>query len=104
MMLFDESHQQAKVLACHYAEQVESSLFLQFVLNEKSIENEQDAKKLIEAFWLITDKAIEDNAQGCVVEGIENSEFWMYKLFNIFDGYMAQTAFNKIWNDSLRDR
>lgn len=40
------------------------------------------ADRIIDGFWQMTDLAIEDHQQNKQVEGIDDIEFWMHKLFN----------------------
>ena len=51
----------------------------------------------------MTDMAAEDYNQNMQVEGIDDIEFWMHKLFNKVYGYMAKNGFQDEW-DKVTDQ
>lgn len=82
MLEFNESTQKAKVLAVHYAKLVGDPNLIFFMSSEIDIQSMDQAKKVIEGFRKMTDLAVEDHHNDVAVDGIDDIEFWMYKLFN----------------------
>lgn len=99
MLEFNESTQKAKVLAVHYATQVGDPLLISFMSSETDVLSADQAKRLIEGFRHMTDLAVEDHHHNVSVDGIDDIEFWMYRLFNKVYGYMAKNGFADIWDD-----
>ena len=104
MLKYDEDSQNAKVLAIHYASRVGGDLLKAFVSGQSDITSIEDAKLAIDGFWKMTDLAIQDNSENKEIEGINNIEFWMYKLFIKVNGYMTKNGFVDIWDAAANER
>lgn len=98
MLEFNESTEKAKVLAMHYAMQVGDPLLVSFMSSKTEIQSSDQAKNIIEGFRQMTDLAVEDHHNNMTIEGIDDIEFWMYKLFNKVYGYMVKNGFAEVWN------
>jgi hypothetical protein len=59
---------------------------------------------VIKGFWQMTDLAIEDNHSNKSIEGVDDIEFWMHKLFIKMNGYMARNGFDELWDASIKER
>ncbi|WP_444887486.1 hypothetical protein [Microbulbifer sp. JMSA008] len=90
ILKFNESTKKSKVLAIHYAKKLENNLLLEFVSSRKEIESSGEATLVALGFWDMTDLSIEDHASHKSIEGVDNVEFWMHKLFNKVYDYMVK--------------
>ncbi|OZG74147.1 hypothetical protein BTA51_03745 [Hahella sp. CCB-MM4] len=97
MIEFSEDQVNAKTLAIHYAKKMNDSFFLDFILSRADITNEADAVKISDAFWELTDLAVEDQLNNVEVEGIIDLEYWMLKLFNAVMGYITKRGYDDTW-------
>ncbi|OZG75397.1 hypothetical protein BTA51_03195 [Hahella sp. CCB-MM4] len=103
MLKFSESAKNAQVLAIHYARKQGNSLAIEFMSSKIGISNAEEAEILTRAFWEIVDLAIEDNEKGLSVEGINDIEFWMHKLFNKVSGYMTLNGYEDQWDKITKE-
>lgn len=101
MLEFNESTQKAKVLAVHYATLVGNPLLIAFMSSETDVQSADQAKSIIEGFRQMTDLAVEDHHNNVTTEGIDDIEFWMYKLFNKVYGYMVKNGFSELWDEKF---
>ncbi len=99
MLEFNESTQKAKLLAVHYATLVGDPALIGFMSSETDIRSAEQAKSIIEGFRQMTDLAVVDHHNSMTIEGIDDIEFWMYKLFNKVYGYMNKNGFSDIWDE-----
>lgn len=97
MLEFNEGTQKARILALHYANRVGGSDLIQFMSSQIDIHSPEQAEKIIEGFWAMTDLAVEDHHANLSIEGVDDIEFWMYKLFNKVNGYMVKNGFGENW-------
>jgi hypothetical protein len=104
MLKFDDDSKNAKVLAMYYGSRVGGDLLLAFVSGKADIASIEEAKLVIEGFWKMTDLAIQDNSDNKKIEGIDDIEFWMYKLFIKVNGYMTKNGFAEIWDAAANER
>jgi len=104
MLKFDDDSKNAKILAMYYGSRVGGDLLLAFVSGKADIASIEEAKLVIEGFWEMTDLAIQDNSDNRKIEGIDDIEFWMYKLFIKVNGYMTKNGFAEIWDAAANER
>lgn len=104
MLSFDERAAESKKLAMYYANQTDLPDLIKFIDGKYALENKQQAQLIINAFWQMTDMAIDDCQVDKVVEGISDIEFWMHKLFNKIGGYMIKNGYRDIWEEEARKR
>ncbi|GAA6166798.1 hypothetical protein [Sessilibacter corallicola] len=104
MFSFDASAAESKKLAMYYANQTDLPDLIKFIDGKYTLENKLQAQLIINAFWQITDMAIDDYQADKVVEGISDIEFWMHKLFNKIGGYMIKNGYRDIWEEEARKR
>lgn len=99
MLEFNESTENARKLAVHYAELVGDADLVAFMSSATEVTSTDEAKKIIEGFRKMTDLAVGDHHNNVAVEGISDIEFWMHKLFNKVYGYMTRNGFADIWDE-----
>ncbi|WP_445356512.1 hypothetical protein ACJJIC_04205 [Microbulbifer sp. ANSA002] len=104
ILKFNESTKESQVLAIHYAKKLENDLLLEFVSSRKEIESSEEATQIAQGFWDMTDLAIEDHASNKSIEGVDNIEFWMHKLFNKVYGYMVKNGYKIQWQEISNKR
>lgn len=100
----DNDNQSAKTLAVYYARQVGCDTLIKFMGGEIDLVSTEEATLVIKGFWQMTDLAIEDNHANKSVEGIDNIEFWMHKLFIKMNGYVTRNGFDELWDTSIKVR
>ena len=98
MLNYNESSNPAKVLAIHYSNRIGNLDLIRFMSGQCEIASKDMAERVITGFWQMTELAIEDHQQNRQVEGIEDIEFWMHKLFNMVYGYMAINGVQEQWD------
>ena len=103
MLEFTESTQNAKILALHYAKKIGDDFFILFLNSKVEINSPQDAIVVTTFFWKMIDLSIEDNEDGISVEGIDDLEFWMHKLFNKISGYLEKIGFEEQWDKTTKE-
>ena len=54
---------------------------------------------MIRYFWKMVNLSIDDNDNNVLVEGAEDIEFWMHKLFNKVSGYMEIQGYEELWDE-----
>ena len=104
MLRYDEESQAARILAIHYARKVGGNLLLEFVSGQIDLVSKEQAALVIGGFWKMTDLAILDNSNGKEIDGINDIEFWMYKLFIKVNGYMTKNGFSDLWDAAANER
>jgi|SRR5690606_21165580 len=104
MLNYNEASYPAKVLAVHYSKQVDDEDLVRFMSGQSDIEGKDAASKIIGGFWKMTDLAIADYQNGKQIEGIDDIEFWMHKLFNKVYGYMVKHGFESEWDSASQIR
>lgn len=104
MLSYSEASNPAKALAVHYSKQVGDDNLVRFMSGQSDIQGTDAAIKIIEGFWKMTDIAIEDYQHGKQIEGIDDIEFWMHKLFNKVYGYMVKHGFENEWDNASQIR
>ncbi len=104
MLSFDEIAAEPKKLAMYYASQTDLPDLIKFIDGKYIPENKQQAQLIMNAFWQMTDMAIDDYHADKVVEGISDIEFWMHKLFNKIGGSMIKNGYRDIWGEEARKR
>lgn len=104
MLKYNETSQPTKILAIHYADQIDPDFLLQFMSGQANILSRDQAVLVVNGFWEMTDLAVQDHHADKTIEGVIDIEFYMYKLFNMVNGYMTQNGFNDIWDASVTNR
>lgn len=104
MLEYNETSNPAKILAIHYAKQVGDIELVRFMSGQSDILSSEMADRIIDGFWQMTDLAIEDHQQNKQVEGIDDIQFWMHKLFNKVYGYMTKNGFQEQWDRAAGKR
>ena len=99
MLEFNDSDYEAKILARHYSEKLDSELFSQFVTAEVDVSSKDEAEEVIRYFWKMVDLSIDDNDNNVLIDGVEDIEFWMHKLFNKVSGYMEVHGYEDLWDE-----
>ncbi|WP_444920393.1 hypothetical protein ACJJID_16320 [Microbulbifer sp. CnH-101-G] len=104
ILKFNKSTKESQVLAIHYAKKLENHLLLEFVSSRKGIESSEEATLIALGFWDMTDLSIEDHTSNKSIEGIDNIEFWMQKIFNKVYGYMVKNGYKTQWQEISNKR
>jgi hypothetical protein len=104
MLDYNENSEKTKIIAAHYASRVGEELLVSFMSGQIDVRTHEEAQKVIDGFWKMTDLAIEDNEKDIAVQGISDIEFWMHKLFNKVYGYMVKNGYEGQWKKSLSER
>lgn len=99
MMKFDEYQQPAKMIAIHYAIQLQSSLAQDILEGKKQLTSKEEAVEITHFFWDMVDCAVEDENNDMVIAGEVDMQHWMEKLMNIFIGYCRKMGFEDQWTD-----
>jgi len=102
MLSFTADDAPARLLAVYYAKQFGDPALIRFMSGEIGIESAQAAASIITGFAQMTALAAADFQQGRQIEGIDDIEFWMHKLFNKVYGYMAKHGFQSEWDSTAR--
>ena len=102
MLEFSKDEKNSQILAIHYAQKLNNSLFLNFVSSKTDIASKEEAVSVTEAFWEMTDLAAEDTQKDAVVEGIVDLEFWLQKLFSIVRGHLFTCGYKEAWTETTR--
>lgn len=100
MLNFDTDSANAQTLAIHYSKKVNDEYVIKFMSSKAEIKSPEEAFKIAKAFWVMTDFAIDDNDNDVVIEGINDIEFWMHKLFNKVSGYLKMNGFEAQWDQA----
>ncbi len=98
MLNFTESAKNSQMLAIHYAKKLGNDFAVDFMSSKVGISSPEEAETITRVFWEMVDLAIEDNEKEITVEGIEDIEFWMHKLFNKVSGYMTLNGYEDQWD------
>ena len=104
MLEYNENSQPTKILAMHYALQIDPNFLLQFMSGQADILSREQAVLVVNGFWEMTDLAVQDHHADKTIEDVMDIEFYMYKLFNKVNGYMTQNGFKDIWDASVTNR
>ena len=99
MISYRESEKGAEILANLYAEKLDSELFLQFITAKCDVKSKEEAEEVIRYFWKMANLSIDDNDKNILVEGAEDIEFGMHKLFNKVSGYMEKHGYEELWDE-----
>lgn len=97
MLNYNEASNPAKMLAIHYSNRVGDADLIRFMSGQSGVSSKEMAIRIADGFWQMTDMAAEDYNQNRQVEGIDDIEYWMHKLFNKVYGYMAKNGFQDEW-------
>lgn len=60
----------------------------------------EEALKVAKIFWEMTDLAIDDNENNVTIDGVNDLEFWMHKLFNKVSGYLKKQGYEAQWDQA----
>lgn len=104
MLSYNEASNPAKVLAVHYSNCVGDTDLISFMSGQSGISSKEVAIRIAEGFWQMTDLAADDHTHNRQIEGIDDIEFWMHKLFNKVYGYMAKNGFQDEWDKAADQR
>lgn len=52
----------------------------------------------------MTDLAAEFHLSNKEVDGVDDIEFWIHKLFNKICGYMTKNGFGDLWDEEFKNR
>lgn len=104
LLRFNEDEKELKLLAQHYAAMTGDELVIAIFNGDLAISNDDEAQKLVEGFWEMTDLATDDYLHNVAVAGIENQEHWMYKLLNKVYGYCLEQGYGELWRTQSRGR
>ena len=104
MLNYNEASNPAKVLAIHYSNRVGDVDLIHFMSGQSGISSKDMAFRIADGFWKMTDMAADDYKQNRQIEGIDDIEFWMHKLFNKVYGYMAKYGFQDEWDKASDQR
>ena len=100
MLNFTESTKNTQVLAIHYAKQTQVEAAVEFMSSLSELDTPEKALSVARAFWIMVELSIKDNDSGNEVEGIQDIEFWMYKLFNKVSGYFKKCGYEVQWEQA----
>lgn len=104
MLNYYEATNPEKILAIHYSNRVGDPDLIRFMSGQSGIPSKEMAFRISDGFWQMTDLAADDDKQNKQVEGIDDIEFWMYKLFNKVYGYMKENGFQDEWDRAAGQR
>jgi len=97
---FNESTHNAQILAIYYAKKIDLDLVIDFMESKIDITNTEDALIVARSFWKMVELSIQDNDNDNVIDGVEDIEFWMHKLFNKVSGYLTKNGFEEQWDQA----
>ena len=97
MLNFTDKNMSAKEMALHYANKLKHNLAIETIHGNKDITTKEEAIELTDFFWSMTDEAVKDEQNNIEVVGVNNLQFWMEKLMNIFIGYLSRCGFKDEW-------
>lgn len=97
MLRFNNQDQLAYRIGRYYAEQLGNPLFTEYMAGESSLTSKEEARKVAELFWAMTDLSIADNEAEKEICGTKELEFWMIKLFNKVSGDFIRSGYEQIW-------
>ncbi len=103
MLSFNKNTLVAQDLAIHYAQAVDDQVLIDFMSAKTGLESRATAEHIARGFWAMTSLSIADNEADKEVCGIQDLEFWMYKLFNKVSGYFSKTGYADIWDRVSED-
>jgi len=97
MLNFTEANKNAQVLAIYYSKVVGDKFVIDFMSSKTEISSPEEAVLVTKVFWEMVDKSIDDNNNENAIEGIDDIEFWMHKLFNKVSGYLTLNGYKEQW-------
>lgn len=103
MLKFTETAKNAQLLAIYYANKLKDEFVIDFMSSRISISSPEEAERVTKIFWKMVDLAIEDNEKEVSIEGVNDIEFWMHKLFNKISGYMTLNGFEEQWDKATKE-
>lgn len=104
MLNYNEASNPAKILAIHYSNRVGDADLISFMAGQSGISSKEIALRISEGFWQMTDLAADDYIENKQIEGIDDIEFWMHKLFNKVYGYVNKNGFQDEWDRASDQR
>ncbi len=100
MLNFDSDSVNAQKLAIHYSKRMNDDYVINFMSSKVDIATPDEALKIAKAFWEMTDLAIDDNDNNVTIDGVNDLEFWMHKLFNKISGYLKKNGYDAQWDQA----
>ncbi|MDG9666336.1 hypothetical protein ONV78_01230 [Hahella sp. CR1] len=104
MIEFSEHNRNAQALALHYARSLGDDYVVAVMSSQAEIATSEEALRVAACFWEMTDLAVEDDNAERTVDGIDDLQFWMYKLFNQVYGYLTKAGFIDEWKQASREQ
>ncbi|WLQ12906.1 hypothetical protein O5O45_24575 [Hahella aquimaris] len=104
MIEFSEHNRNAQVLALHYARRLGDDYVVAVMSSQREIATSEEALRVAACFWEMTDLAVEDYDAERTVVGIDDLQFWMYRLFNHVYGYLTKAGFLDEWKQASREQ
>jgi len=80
----------------HYALELNDKLAAK-ILNNRKVENQEEAIHLSRFFWKMIDASIEDTKNNIEFPWVESAEFLSEKIMYSISGYLESAGFSEEW-------
>jgi len=103
MLDFSGGDEKAKLVALHYAKELDNNFVLELINKDQEVKNSEQAIDLAQFYWLMLDLSAQDEEKNTVILGEKSLQFWMERLMNIIGGYLQKNGYSCEWEKVCDD-